>query len=66
MKLDTLIQLVTAVALIAGGAFALADWKAEFREFRGVVDTKFEYMSRDIAELKQYFEPNRKLPAKDR
>lgn len=63
MKLDTLIQLATAVALIAGGAFALADWKSQFREFRGVVDTRFEYVQRDIAELKGYFEPNRKLPA---
>ena len=65
MRLDTLIQLVTTVALIAGGTFVVADWKAEFREFRGVVDTKFEYVSREIAELKQYFEP-RKLPANDR
>ena len=58
MKLETLLQAATLVSVIGGGTYFLVSSKADFAAFQAKVDTKFEYVQRDISELRAYFEPS--------
>lgn len=51
MKLEMVLQLVTLASIIGGWGYFIATNESHFEAFKAIVETRFEYITRDIAGL---------------
>lgn len=64
MNSAVIANILTAVAIVAASAGFAYTVKSDVAVLQTAVNIKFEYMTRDIAELKEYILPAKRLPAK--